>query len=664
MKTIRITALLLALTLFAACGEKTVPSSQGTAPESALPSSDITSEIEPPEESNEPESIPEPDPVPKNIIPDDFVVGMPAPVEWEYMMPADIPIWSYTPVSAEAVFPCFTVRKDGKWGLIDEDGFLLLPCMADQPVVQCTMGHWIFSVDGLDTYTAEWEELTTRLKELGFASLCDGHGGSDSYHFVNTDSENTIPVDFIIVEGCIDFRDIPADELAAMDYEPAYFSGLETTDLGEEPAAGGYWNFVNGKGDILFPEYQFDLVGSFGDEQLAPVRIDGKWAYADKNGRVVTDFIYDSCWYMNGEGEPIFAYCMKNGSAPVLRDGRWGVIDSNGKEIVPCDYDSAVQRSGGTWLKKDGRWEKHFITLTSDNVQPMDWDIMMPADVLRNTGYVQMFPDDHSFHTVQKDGKWGLVDENGELLLPCLAERPVTRCFKGHWIYLAPGDLYDYEKANALLHERGHAPICGGHGDLQQYYFIETGSSDPPALWFSSDGSGTLAELTPDELAAMDYEPVYFAEMIPNEMSGTAPAENGYWNFVNGKGDILFPEYQFDLVGSFGDEQLAPVCIDGKWAYADRRGAIVTDFIYDSCWHARYEFDPDIGDFREIFPVFAYCMDGGYAPVLRDGKWGAIDSAGNEVMPCDYDGASPASDGIWLRYLGKWEKIWQKTDSP
>lgn len=359
MKTLRITALLLALTLFAACGEKTAPSSQGTAPESAPPSSDVTPEELPEETSEEP--IPEPDAVPDDVIPDDFTVGTPAPVDWEYMMPADIPVWSYTPVSAEAGFPCFTVRKDGKWGLIDEDGFLLLPCMADQPVIQCTMGHWIFSVDGLNAYAPEWEELSSRLEELGFASLCDGHGGSDSYHFVNTDSGSTVPVDFIIVEGCIGFEELTADELAAVDYEPAYFAGIETTAMGEEPAEDGYWNFVNGKGDVLFPEYQFDLAGSFGDEPLAPVCIDGKWAYADKNGRILTDFVYDPCWYMNGENEPVFAYCMSRGHAPVLREGKWGVIDSAGREVIHCEYDGAAPQAGSIWLKKDGRWEKRIM---------------------------------------------------------------------------------------------------------------------------------------------------------------------------------------------------------------------------------------------------------------------------------------------------------------
>jgi len=54
------------------------------------------------------------------------------------------------------------------------------------------------------------------------------------------------------------------------------------------------------------------------------------------------------------------------------------------------------------------------------------------------------------------DVEHGVVDFEVELL-PCLAERPVTRCFKGHWIYLAPGDQYDYEKADALLNEKGYA---------------------------------------------------------------------------------------------------------------------------------------------------------------------------------------------------------------
>lgn len=383
MKMIRISALLLALTLFAACGEKSKEASQNTTSESVESSSEIITESETssdllfePESSestvsgeNNSEESEEPTPTPTpDIIPEDFVVGTPADHNWDYMVSADAFIWGYTPTSTDAEHRCFTVQDDGKWGLIDENGNWLLPCAADQPIAKCSMGHWIFQVDGWIPDNNEYDTFSTLLKERELAPLCDGHGGDNSYHFVNTDN-NTIPMDFITIEGCIDFRDISASELAVMDYEPAYFAGVETTELGEKPASNGYWNFVNGRGDLLVPDMEFDLVGEFGDEALAPVCLDGKWAYVDKNGVLATAFIYDSCWHaqkkFDAETEylafPVFAYCLDGGFAPVLRDGKWGVIDSTGTEVVPCEYEGAAPLSGGAWLKKDGIWTKQLL---------------------------------------------------------------------------------------------------------------------------------------------------------------------------------------------------------------------------------------------------------------------------------------------------------------
>ena len=42
----------------------------------------------------------------------------------------------------------------------------------------------------------------------------------------------------------------------------------------------------------------------------------------------------------------------------------------------------------------------------------------------------------------------------------------------------------------------------------------------------------------------------------------------------------------------------------------------------------------------------------GFAAVVKDGKWGYINSDGEEVIPCKYDGASPFSEGLACVYIG------------
>ena len=42
----------------------------------------------------------------------------------------------------------------------------------------------------------------------------------------------------------------------------------------------------------------------------------------------------------------------------------------------------------------------------------------------------------------------------------------------------------------------------------------------------------------------------------------------------------------------------------------------------------------------------------GFAAVVKEGKWGYINSDGEEVIPCKYDGASPFSEGLACVYIG------------
>lgn len=290
-------------------------------------------------------------------------------------------------------------------------------------------------------------------------------------------------------------------------------------------------------------------------------------------------------------------------------------------------------------------------------VVPMDWDYMMPAYIYSHTFTPSAPPDEYAgYYTVQKDGKWGLIREDGTLLLPCSSFQPVTVCSMQEWLWYGWADTsHNGTDLLAILEQENTFPVCAGHGGGSFRLFVEIGSDNTlPQYYGTESGSGGYYPLEPEELATMDYEPVYFAETVPSELTGTAPADNGYWNFVNGEGDVLVPDKQFDLVGEFGDEALAPVCLEGKWAYANKYGELITDFVHDSCWYAKKVYDSE----KEylIFPTFAYCLSGGCAPVLRDGKWGVIDSTGAEAVPCEYEGAAPLPGGAWLKKDGVWTK--------
>ena len=65
----------------------------------------------------------------------------------------------------------------------------------------------------------------------------------------------------------------------------------------------------------------------------------------------------------------------------------------------------------------------------------------------------------------------------------------------------------------------------------------------------------------------------------------------------------------------------------------DRKGNQVTQAVYDAVYGGL--------DFMRITrQKYASPLLNGYAAICRDGKWGVLDAAGKEYIPCDYAGAA------------------------
>jgi hypothetical protein len=132
-------------------------------------------------------------------------------------------------------------------------------------------------------------------------------------------------------------------------------------DLAIVQCADGKFGFKNAEGDIVI-DCQYDIIGSFSEEGLAPIKLNGKWGYIDKMGNIVIPIAYLAAqrfWeglatvqrkngdfgYIDTTGKTIipFRYSITSGFAmgiaPVLnRRGRFGFIDKTGNVVVPFKY--------------------------------------------------------------------------------------------------------------------------------------------------------------------------------------------------------------------------------------------------------------------------------------------------------------------------------------
>ena len=90
------------------------------------------------------------------------------------------------------------------------------------------------------------------------------------------------------------------------------------------------WGWCNEKGETVVST-QFEECRSFGEADLAPVKIRGKWAYIDRTGKVVIKRQFTE------------AYPFIDGCAAVKTGTVWGFIDTKGCFTVNPQYDYISQ---------------------------------------------------------------------------------------------------------------------------------------------------------------------------------------------------------------------------------------------------------------------------------------------------------------------------------
>ena len=119
------------------------------------------------------------------------------------------------------------------------------------------------------------------------------------------------------------------------------------------------------------------------------VEKDGKWGFVDGEGKVLIEPKYDIINSFFG-----FADVFELTEA----DGKYGFVNNQGREIAPPEYDDASGRiaNGLGWLEKDGMYA-----------------LVNETGLISDFIYEDVYPY-WSISAVMKDGKWGMVNADGE----------------------------------------------------------------------------------------------------------------------------------------------------------------------------------------------------------------------------------------------------------
>jgi hypothetical protein len=285
-----------------------------------------------------------------------------------------------------------------------------------------------------------------------------------------------------------------------------------------------------------------------------PVRVQGKWGYIDRTGKLVIAPQFDA------------ANPFSDGLAAVKSGTRWGYIDTTGKLVIPAGFDTAKKftfglaavREGSTWsyLDRSGnvvakRGATEAVEL-ADGMAPFEEDVKGPKGYIDSAGKFrgfEQFTMVNSFSDglalVAAGNKCGYIDKTGKISIEL---------------------KFDCD----LLKFRGIA----GTGQLADIVIIQglTGFSEGLAAaqvakkWGYIDRTGTFV-IQPQFSGSHVFGAKGFSDGLASVVF------DNQWGFIDRTGKVIIPA-QFDEPAVFSGG-LAAVAVNDKWGYIDKTGKFV-----------------------------------------------------------------------------------------
>lgn len=315
-------------------------------------------------------------------------------------------------LSYERAFPfadgLAQVMIDGKYGFINTNNEVIIP--AEYPQALNLRGGFAKAEVG-DNQWVLFDSHGTKLSSYeNIFYFTEGRAEfqkDGKYGFLDESGKEVIPAIYekadafteslsaVKKDGKYGAIDKSGKELLPFEYSSLQIDGADQIWFVKD----NEWGMMKADGTVVIPgDYAF--YESFeGDVKIAPFSKEGDtFGFIDKNGKQVTDFIYEYGTTRVSEG-----------AAAVLKDGLWGMIDGEGKEILPpsMDYEEIFSFSQGLALvSKDNK--VGYIDKQGKVVIPLIYDY--PGETFEENGIA----------SVRLNGKSGCIDTKGNLVVPAI----------------------------------------------------------------------------------------------------------------------------------------------------------------------------------------------------------------------------------------------------
>ena len=542
------------------------------------------------------------------------------------------------------------VKKDGKWGAIDENGKMIIPVSYDKAAV--SLSEKEMQTMDLSGYPGRADLIEVSLKkERGF---------------YNRAGKEIVPVSYenrsIWKEGKLAVKDknkkirfYSADGTALT---PAVYDSVSDFENGSAIVkVNDKYGYVHADGKEIPPVYQ---EARFFSDGLAAVKADNKWGVIDQKGNYVVTPVYQSTGPVYSDG----LLAVQN------KEDKWGFINQSGDVVIPFIYKNvhpefkehitAVQERNKLWGFIDNTGKilaepqfKEVLTPFSEGlagVRTVDGKGYAKPDgtIAFMADYDRIFPFENGIAEIREDE----VKETPRRGFPISIS-----IGWGHWFhrshrYYSPFDwgwgfgfplfqYYPYEDVTSSVRvKRGYIDHDGkvianisndqvfpvtekgiliynkeryGWMDLTGKYTVHTiyrtliPETEADILLAKDEDKnwGLLSMTDGKELTSFMYDKL---EYIGNGF--TAYKENNKWGILDKNGHYI-TDPVYTAVGSYGDG-LIPVKNEKGWIYLDETGKEALTFT------------------KRISDVTAF--NHGRAAVKTDGKWGLIDKEGKFIV--------------------------------
>jgi hypothetical protein len=432
---------------------------------------------------------------------------------------------------------------------------------------------------------------------------------------------------------------------------------------------GDKWGFVNQDFKIIIPCYYEETKPFLND--LAEVKKNGKWGLIDRKGQSFLPCEYDLIYASHKNGPLVV--CL--GGDQAGHRGKWGFVKKYEGQVIDLPYD-LIRESGIENLlavKKGNVWG--VINLQGQIILPIQYTISeeeekeafaeINAQSIDNQAFT--YPKLKFIHNTAKvkyNGKWGLLNQYGNPLIPfeyeklgTLNEGLINAQKGGKWGYLNLSNqtVIPFQWAEAFPFQNEVALVNTSLSALNPDYQVINKSSEIifkiPTDYKILDPSfsqGLLRVKIKEKYHFLDKKGQLQGEFdfVEKFKGKLCPAvKNGKLGWVNAKMETIIPfEYNTTQNGRplyQTSGELIALCQNTKWGVRNLKNKVLLNFIYDSVLLPTtqdYQIQPD----EALFGV-----------KIND-KWGFVNHKQKIIIAPKYDKISPFTDGLAkVRYQGK-----------